>query len=170
MLYNFNTSPFAMPRAICTLKIVCLKTAFAIVVSISIVLKWVSTCHYRVNRLRWAQEIGQYCVELSTTVQRWSLLFVHCITPLPMLSEWTAEFLADLCEATFHFSLKCHVILGMSFNMTAYNFASTIYRYGPFPHAAMMTSSNGNIFRVTCTLGGEFNGHWWILLTKASDA
>ena len=33
----------------------------------------------------------------------------------------------------------------------------------------MMTSSNGNIFRVTGPLWGEFTGHQWIPLTKASD-
>ena len=34
----------------------------------------------------------------------------------------------------------------------------------------MMTSSNGNIFRVTGPLCGEFTGHRWISRTKASDA
>ena len=34
----------------------------------------------------------------------------------------------------------------------------------------MMTSSYGNIFRVTGPLCGEFTGHRWIPLTKASDA
>ena len=34
----------------------------------------------------------------------------------------------------------------------------------------MMTSSNGNIFRVTGPLCGEFTGLRWIPLTKASDA
>ena len=33
-----------------------------------------------------------------------------------------------------------------------------------------MTSSNGNIFHVTGPLWGEFTGHRWIPLTKASDA
>ena len=33
-----------------------------------------------------------------------------------------------------------------------------------------MTSSNGNFFRVTGLLCGEFTGHRWIPLTKASDA
>ena len=33
----------------------------------------------------------------------------------------------------------------------------------------MMTSSNGDIFRVTGPLCGEFTGHQWIPLTKASD-
>ena len=36
--------------------------------------------------------------------------------------------------------------------------------------ARMVTSSNGNIFRVTDLLCGEFTGHRWIPLTKASDA
>ena len=35
---------------------------------------------------------------------------------------------------------------------------------------SMMTSSNGNNFRVTCHLCGEFNGHRWIPNTKANDA
>ena len=34
----------------------------------------------------------------------------------------------------------------------------------------MMTSSNGNIFRVTGPLFGEFTCHRWIPLTKTSDA
>ena len=34
----------------------------------------------------------------------------------------------------------------------------------------MMTSSNGNIFRFTGHLCGEFTGHRWIPHTKASDA
>ena len=34
----------------------------------------------------------------------------------------------------------------------------------------MMPSSNETIFRVIGPLGGEFAGHWWIPLTKASNA
>ena len=34
----------------------------------------------------------------------------------------------------------------------------------------MMTSSNGNIFRVSGPLYGEFTDDWWISLPKASDA
>ena len=34
----------------------------------------------------------------------------------------------------------------------------------------MITSSNGNIFRVTGHLCGEFTGHRWIPRTKASDS
>ena len=38
------------------------------------------------------------------------------------------------------------------------------------PGHHMMTSSNGNIFRVTVHLCGEFTGPRWIPRTKASDA
>ena len=38
------------------------------------------------------------------------------------------------------------------------------------PIHPMMTSSNGNIFRVTGPLCGKFTGHRWIPLTNASDA
>ena len=37
-------------------------------------------------------------------------------------------------------------------------------------HFRMMTSSNGNIFRVIPPLRGEFTGHRWIPRTMASDA
>ena len=40
-------------------------------------------------------------------------------------------------------------------------------RHLPAHH--MVTSSNGNIFRVTGPLCGEFTGYRWIPLTKASD-
>ena len=40
----------------------------------------------------------------------------------------------------------------------------------PMDEAIMMTSSNGNIFRVTGPLRGDFTGHLWIPRTKASDA
>ena len=39
-----------------------------------------------------------------------------------------------------------------------------------FNEATIMTSSNGNIFRVTDPLCGEFTGDRWIPCTKASDA
>ena len=39
-----------------------------------------------------------------------------------------------------------------------------------FFSTGMMTSSNGDIFRVTDPLCGEFTGHRWIHPTKASDA
>ena len=43
-------------------------------------------------------------------------------------------------------------------------------KYQLHKHNYMMTSSNGNIFRVAGPLCGEFTGHQWIPRTKASDA
>ena len=43
--------------------------------------------------------------------------------------------------------------------------ASSTYTY-----LIMTTSSNGNIFRVTGPLCGEFTGQWWIPRTNTSDA
>ena len=44
---------------------------------------------------------------------------------------------------------------------------NSIYQYY---RELMMTSSNGNFFRVTGPLCGEFTGHRWIPRTKAGDA
>ena len=44
------------------------------------------------------------------------------------------------------------------------------YAPGLFRSIIMMTSSNGNIFRLTGHLCGDFIGHRWIPHTKASDA
>ena len=47
---------------------------------------------------------------------------------------------------------------------------SGVYDFDTFRRIyTMMTSWNGNIFCVTGSLWGEFTGHWWIPLTKASD-
>ena len=43
------------------------------------------------------------------------------------------------------------------------------YRIMDLGLCCMMTSSNGNIFRITGPLCREFPGHRWIPLTKASD-
>ena len=45
-----------------------------------------------------------------------------------------------------------------------------IFRFQHQKGQYMITSSNGNIFRVTGPLCGEFTGDRWIPLTKASDA
>ena len=56
--------------------------------------------------------------------------------------------------------------------------SSYLYHGDPYAHKmeslyhwdSMMMISNGNIFRVTGLLCGEFTSHRWIPLTKASDA
>ena len=58
--------------------------------------------------------------------------------------------------------------------MIAADISQPLNREGIFltdlPRGIIMTSSNENIFRVTGPLLGEYTGHRWIPLTKASDA
>ena len=62
-----------------------------------------------------------------------------------------------------------HVINESSFIIEIWHFSHFILH--PTTHCKfMMTSSNGNIFHVTGPLCGEFTGHRWIPLTRASDA
>ena len=71
-----------------------------------------------------------------------------------------------------------HEVLGCLTNAEAivaalnivWEHTTTTDRRGHNDHGCMMTSSNGNIFRVTGPLCGEFTGHRWIPLTKASVA
>ena len=68
-------------------------------------------------------------------------------------------------------------VCNMTDNIIIGHLCSTLTRCHTPMHASlnavmdvMMTSPNGNIFRVTGPLCGEFIGHRWIPLTKASDA
>ena len=47
-----------------------------------------------------------------------------------------------------------------------FHVVNKLFRWSDF----MVLSSNGNVFCVTGPLCGEFTGHRWIPLTKASDA
>ena len=62
------------------------------------------------------------------------------------------------------------VCVSMSISMPAYSYILRIAWLVPDQVICMMTSSNGNIFRVTGHLYGEFTGPRWIPSTKASDA
>ena len=63
-----------------------------------------------------------------------------------------------------HFVARIH----LGFNG---RFLAVYDRWKPIANLGdMMTPSNGNIFRVTCHLCGEFTGPRWIPRTKASDA
>ena len=73
-----------------------------------------------------------------------------------------------------HVANNCfHTHLNMDGNHFSHQHEHSIYcNYGKrkLPFCIMMTSLNGNIFRVTGHLCGEFTGHRWIPSTKASDA
>ena len=63
----------------------------------------------------------------------------------------------------------CQITAILSFHPLVKRPSSTCF-IGEFGETLMMTSSNGNIFRVIGPLCGEFTGPRWIPHTKASDA
>ena len=66
--------------------------------------------------------------------------------------------------------MNCHVACGLrrrEAHVTAMIFLCVMHMRNTHP---VMTSSNGIVFRITGPLCGEFTGHRWIPLTKASDA
>ena len=79
----------------------------------------------------------------------------------------TRPIIATASEVTARGNLN---ILRRNTLCQPWNHTQSLWEYIPWEIHTMMTSSNGNIFRVTGPLCGEFTGHLWIPLTKASDA
>ena len=63
-----------------------------------------------------------------------------------------------------------YLIFQILYSSNVYFGPSTAIEAGKKLLVFMMTSLNGNIFCGTGPLCGEFTGHWWFPLTKASDA
>ena len=84
------------------------------------------------------------------------LQFYSSEAPFPL----TCDVSVHVCQFSAWFSVSIGVYYQAEVRLIA--------SQGWLP--CMMTSSNGNIFHVTGPLWGETTGHWWILLTKASDA
>ena len=113
-------------------------------------------------------------VPFNFTHSLWGYL-TKAITRLPHC-QWSpagyksiSNMNVSLCHGR-HSELK-----GTKHSKTMYSFYGMGYTpMGPHRNGShksdMMTSSNENIFRVTGPLCGEFTGHRWIPLTKASDA
>ena len=85
-------------------------------------------------------------------------------------SIWAATFFCYFCLGivTSYFLLidfTLDIILLWTFQMMASQLSSC----GTVIIISMMTSSPGNIFRITGPLWEKSTSHWWILLTKASD-
>ena len=84
-----------------------------------------------------------------------------------MQVKWTESFVlrcfihSQHCTLVQHWT-NIHNCLGCMSYIT--------FNFCPVSRVIMMTSSNGNIFRITGPLCGEFTGLRWIPRTKASDA
>ena len=89
--------------------------------------------------------------------KRWSIFYNHMLAPRYL------ELRRSQCLQNPSINKIYHPVSSVRCNYLSIPKTSTVQ---PF----MMTSSNGNIFRVTGHLCGEFTGPRWIPRTKASDA
>ena len=89
----------------------------------------------------------------------------------PSAIEWNKKYLSDL-SPTLKSTLKNLyfdiLIITKIVNIDEYTFGDGEWYWCTWWN--MMTSTNGNIFRVTVPLWVESTCHWWISHTKASDA
>ena len=79
---------------------------------------------------------------------------------IAMIEEWIS--IKGLSFLPFHGTVGLRTFL-------RFGCLNVLGPISPNDFHSMMTSSNGNIFRVTGPLCGEFTCHRWIPLTKASD-
>ena len=96
------------------------------------------------------------------------------------LKSWHELYICMQVNLSKHHSVDRCVLILIIYISTSYQsgcmkgYSYWLHLYSPLSLFIqiyfMITSSNGNIFRVTGPLLGEFTGHWWTPLTKASDA
>ena len=118
----------------------------------------------------------------KTVNQRLHLLSAHRLVDIPSvcgMMEWLFTGYWSWHPGQEGWWRACCVWCGKIWCIKAEVSLMWIYHWSsgcPYMHwkprvvITMMTSSNGNIFRVTGPLCGEFTGHRWIPRTKASDA
>ena len=123
-----------------------------------------------------------YCVKAvdsHTYIQTWYFQRIYVckwIGFIPAL--WTAVLIGSLHETIFIYLSLTNYLTLIKLQLTSNSMekARVITSHQRtqgclgMMRNLMMTSSNGNLFRVTGPLWGETTGHRWILLTKASDA
>ena len=87
-----------------------------------------------------------------------------------MCIKWFAHSLVILSNGTDPFQIvRQKRRYWLDFNKTCGSSYRNLWQLRHIP-SLMMTSWNGNIFRFTVPLCGEFTGYRWSPLTKASDA
>ena len=156
------------------------------------------TPHFMESRDRWNQ-LWPILLTYMNLIPAWMSNYTYFkvwgeITYLPQLQRcsqwslridkqfhhilcWTRNYLSILGFKLIHISESKKHPWPLTFDYFCIrNYLSTQPSQCHVPHANqvfggyMMTSSNGNIFRVTGHLCGEFTGPRWIPCTKASDA
>ena len=102
---------------------------------------------------------------------QWSIGIAYCesilIDSMELWSNYSASWPNKLARIRL---FMLHGGLFQCYFLEIYSTQFIILKIAPVPvKQCMMTSSNGNIIRVTGHLCREFTGHRWIPCTKASD-
>ena len=116
--------------------------------------------------------LSAFCFDLRNRCHRQS-------TMLRVFNTMPCTVFIFPCADFMYFVLKCPIchlfntlrifcVIYRTLNL--YNFCQPREPKSAVFHYSMMTPSYGNIFSVTGPLWGEFIGHQWFPLTKASDA
>ena len=136
---------------------------------------WVQTINFYLVPLQY--RYGIYTLENKFKINSFSTSFVQkIVTPNTYylfhrnMLNVKNRLLREIYHITINFDISQHWIVSVFFSINP----NRLYKDG-LVHSYtipihMKTSSNGNIFRVTGHLCGEFTGHRWIPHTKASDA
>ena len=119
----------------------------------------------RIYSIKYVQSVFVLCCQCDYTV---STYWIH-VTYLPIFfyftNPWVVVWLANY-QQTHLLKSTCTTTQHRETRMNIYwDVLHVAYTYH-----ILMTPSNGNIFRVTGHLCGEFTGPRWIPRTKASDA
>ena len=125
--------------------------------------------------------IGLYSLGTFSNCQRLDVFLEADVVEI-IISDCTIICNLGTCVYMFWRWNRCLSMLGLftdadgTYWMSVWNLRSWGVTWWVYPMNYMdmvctfiMTSSNGNIFRVTGPLCGEFTGHRWIPRSKASD-
>ena len=119
-----------------------------------------------INEIKNTDRNRQLYIQICIFFTTWCIHSCVYTTNTPLVS-YTSLLIDVLCCIRFNIkfmvSYPAPSIATSTFNQ--------VLPQVPYSHSmTMMTSSNGNIFRVTGHVCGEFTGPRWISRTKASDA
>ena len=101
------------------------------------------------------------CDQISLIESLWGLFYQCGLTLFPV---WISYYTHYIVWHQIFYPSHTSMVQINDFTHTLWNLLLLLL------DGIMMTASNGNIFRVTGHLCGEFTSPWWIPRTKASDA
>ena len=135
-----------------------------------VVLLWIGLLETNTKKSKYKHLRSRKCVWKSVWKMSATSCRSRCIDSFPVQCiEWVAAIMNNIFICTGNIVLYQYPWFTAKTIYDERNVVSIMWSTKT-RRSRMMTSSNGNIFRVTGHLCGEFTGHRWIPGTKASDA